>query len=128
MANVFDISDDEINGLLQELARRTPKITLIMDSCHSGSVTRAADIGSTVRQAPLDERPAPPPEAFAVSSRTLESASSFRARDADYVLISGSQAEELSNEGRFATPITSATYHLVEALRAAGAARLTIAT
>src|SRR5262249_19028508 len=34
---VFDISDDEINGLLQEITQKTQNVTMIFDSCHSGT-------------------------------------------------------------------------------------------
>jgi hypothetical protein len=40
-ADVLDITDDEIAALLDELGERTKDISLIFDSCHSGTVTRA---------------------------------------------------------------------------------------
>lgn len=40
-ADVLDITDDEIAALLDELGERTKDISVIFDSCHSGTVTRA---------------------------------------------------------------------------------------
>ena len=39
---VFDISGAELHGLLLQLAQKTPNITFILDSCHSGTLVRDA--------------------------------------------------------------------------------------
>lgn len=97
---VFDISDDELNGLLQQLTRKTKNVTVILDSCNSGAGIRAG--GSTVRSIPMDDRPPPPPADFALSRGGAgEGSDGFSLRDSDYVLISGSRADQLSNEGMF---------------------------
>ncbi len=115
---VFDLTDDEINGLLGELTARTKNVTFILDSCHSGAAARA---GNRVRMVDPDPR-APPAQAdFAVSSRDGEGDADFRQNGADYVLISGCLATELSNESQFDGRRHGAmTWFLGEALKAAG--------
>ncbi|MGH7453836.1 MAG: caspase family protein, partial [bacterium] len=55
---VFDISDDEINGLVQKFSQKTKNITFIFDNCHSGTMARGAN---KKRTAPKDEREPPQP-------------------------------------------------------------------
>lgn len=50
-----DILDFEIDGWIQRLNHVTPFVTLVMDCCHSGSVTRDA-FGERVRALPSDPR------------------------------------------------------------------------
>jgi len=115
--DVFDISDDEINGLLSELTRKTPNVVLILDSCHSGSASRAALTGNTVRQIPPDTRQPPKPESFARSERGIVEQPGSFLENSNYVLISGSDANELSNESSFAGKRHGAlTYFLVQAM------------
>lgn len=38
-----DITDDEINAILEDLAARTPYTTLIFDSCHSATISRGLE-------------------------------------------------------------------------------------
>ncbi|MFO0982920.1 MAG: caspase family protein [Planctomycetota bacterium] len=49
----FDISDDEMCSLVCALSRRTPRITIITDSCHSGGAVRGI-VARTVRRAAQD--------------------------------------------------------------------------
>jgi hypothetical protein len=113
---IFDLSDDELNGLLRELSRKTPNVTVVLDSCHSGSATRG---GATVRQAPDDTRDPPAaPAPFAWSPRGIsEGPDDLRPRDSRYVLITGCKPHQLSNEfeadGR---RFGALTYHLTRAL------------
>jgi subtilisin family serine protease len=113
----FDISDDEINGLLRELASKTKNITFIFDSCHSGAAARG---GNAVRQLEADRRAPPSPPDYAVSVRGGEGDADFRPTNSDYVLISGSLAKELSNETEFEGRRHGAlTWFLASALRTA---------
>ncbi|MFH0947093.1 MAG: caspase family protein [Planctomycetota bacterium] len=41
----YDIIDDELGSLIRALARKTKKITVVTDSCHSGGVTRGGQEG-----------------------------------------------------------------------------------
>lgn len=95
---IFDISDDEINGLLKQLTEKTKNVTFIFDSCHSGAGARN---GNTVRRIEPDLRTPPAPASFAVSTRGAEGETDLRLENSDYVLISGSLANELSNEAIF---------------------------
>jgi len=114
LQDVFDITDDELNRLFVRLAARTPNVTVILDSCHSGTAGRNT---ATVRQAPDDLRN--PPAEPAGGARAAEGPSDFRALGANFVLISGSAAAELSNEAPFEGKVNGAmTYHLVRTLSA----------
>lgn len=114
---VFDISDDEINGLLKQLTEKTKNVTFIFDSCHSGAASRG---GNAVRQIEPDRRTPPTPPDSAINSREAEGGADFRPNDSDYVLISGSLAKELSNETEFEGRRHGAlTWFLTSALRMA---------
>jgi|GEM_PF-1671813 len=119
---VFDISDDEINGLMRELSAKTPHVVFVMDSCHSGTAARAVLAGNVPRKAPADERTPPDPEPWALGARGFEEAADgIRLPGSNYVLISGCRANELSNEASFDGARHGAmTYYLARALRAAG--------
>jgi Caspase domain len=94
--DVFDIPDDSINGLLRLLSEKTDNVTFIFDSCHSGTVARAA---GKVRTVEKDERIPPPPDSFAAGPRgTAEGEHGWRPQDAKYVLLSGCRSNQLSYE------------------------------
>lgn len=95
---VFDITDDEINGLIGQLAQKTNNITLIFDTCHSGTSTKG---GNITREIEMDKRQQPIPHQYATSLRMGEGEADIRPTNADYVLISGSLAKQLSNETDF---------------------------
>jgi hypothetical protein len=115
----FDLSDDEINGLLKQLTQITKNVTFIFDSCHSGAAARA---GNTTRQIEADERHPPIPADFALGARGAgEGEADFRLNSSDYVLISGCMATELSNERTFnARHHGALTWFLSQALGTAG--------
>jgi len=95
-ANVFDIPDDSINALLRLLSDKTDNVTVILDSCHSGTAVRA---GGKVRTVKKDARDPPPPDSFATGARgTAEGEGGWRPEDAKYVLLSGSRSNQLSHE------------------------------
>ncbi|MEW8339085.1 MAG: hypothetical protein AB2708_04490, partial [Candidatus Thiodiazotropha taylori] len=79
---------------------------------------QAQGLNRTARYAPADEREPPPATS---SARGLEEISDFRLPGAGYVLISGSQANELSNEMLFGDVAHGVmTYYLVDAVKSAG--------
>ena len=93
---VFDITDDQINGLLKQITTKTNNAIFVFDSCHSGAATRGKD---NVRTIEPDNRPPPLRSDYAISSRGLGGTSSdFNLNETKYVLFSGSLDNELANE------------------------------
>jgi hypothetical protein len=97
-----DITDDEIHLRLLKLGEKTSFITLLFDSCHSGTITRDA-FGGTGRFIKADTRPAselpPSPIPAAMREAMLDSGPSGWMPLADqYVLIAGCRDEETSFE------------------------------
>lgn len=101
---VFDIPDKTLAALLAQLAQaKGDNITIVLDSCHSGSGTRMVEEPGTplVRQIPADERTPPatldaglrPPSA----TRSI-GPSAWLPGGEPYVLIAGCRDRELSNE------------------------------
>lgn len=110
---VFDISDDELNALLEEIGEKTDNVTVVFDSCNSGSVTR----GAVARSIPADKRTPPDTD---VRSVDLDGAA-IRPLSANYVLISGARYDEFANETIFGGKTYGAmTYHFANALMTAG--------
>jgi hypothetical protein len=65
----YDLVDKDIAVLISELADQGVHVTLMMDSCHSGSISRAADGRADAPKPPLvrsapDREKGHPPEAF----------------------------------------------------------------
>lgn len=115
-----DITDDELNLLLARLAARTPNVTFIFDSCHSGTATRAAGLARTV---PTDDRTPDHQTAKKVEIpyKGSDDNSDLRAKNSAYVLISGSSAEEESLELRENGQTYGAmTWFLTDQIRQAG--------
>ena len=119
-----DITDDEINSVVQALTGKGADVTFIFDSCHSGSATRAAlrqrPPGATVRWIVPDRR-APKGEPH-LQPQTDSKAKGDRADGGwvptgRHVFVSGCKAEELSNEYNIGGRRQGAlTYHLCEQL------------
>jgi hypothetical protein len=96
MPDIYDITDDEINGLFSKLKQKTKNVTFVLDCCHSGTGTK--DVAALARSAPQDERlpPALPAYAIAAPRGTETEESRFEGRE--YALISGCRANEVSFE------------------------------
>ncbi len=116
----FDITDDELNDLFEQLSQHTSNITFILDSCHSESASRAP---GKVRRVTKDVRPQP---ALSSSRSTSQTRDGERVdvlpRNERYVTISGSRSTEVSNErkGSGGRKTTGAmTYYLIRALQRA---------
>ncbi len=103
-----DLLDKELGELLEELANaKGSNITVILDSCHSGSGTRDLPIDESIplsREIEPDERPLPPDIAAKIarlagaSRSTTPSVAGWTSGDMPYVLISGCRDEQLSRE------------------------------
>ncbi len=112
---VVDITDDDLDALLAELTAKTKNVTVILDSCHSGTATKAVTGGgSLVRQIPdlvLNTPAAAPARAAG------DGTSGMRPEDASWVLISGSAPQELSNEFFMnGKPYGALSYYVTEVL------------
>ena len=99
----FDIVDDEIRELFEELSQYTTNITFIIDACHSGNPTRGA--GKT-RGIEEDSRPQPAqrPKPSGEQGGTKLRDGDFSAmlpRDQRYVAIAATLPHELANEKSF---------------------------
>ena len=122
----YFLVDDEIHERLLALADRTSFITVIVDACHSGTVTR--DIfGDLVRNMPTDDVAAediklhtrPMRQMRPPSTSSEKGPSGWVSLSDNYVLIAGCRDEEVSNE--FTSPDTqeahgALTYFLMQEL------------
>jgi hypothetical protein len=113
----FDIVDDEIRQLFEELSQHTTNIIFIIDACHSGNPTRGA--GKT-RGIPDDERPQPPAKTKQSSTRGEPQRrggdlAGILPRDQRYVAIAATLPTELAHETKNATN-GAMTFHLLKAL------------
>jgi len=103
-----DITDDEIHLRLKALGAKTSFTTLIVDACHSGTITRDA-FGEASRGVPADRRPIselPPSPIPKEATRSVGGAAGERGPSGwmpladQYVLIAGCRDEELAKEHR----------------------------
>jgi len=116
-----DITDDELNYYLGKLTEKTPNVTVIFDSCHSGSATRGSGFARTVEP---DMRPPPKRERpFTIDARGVnEGKNDLRPENSRYALISGCAAQELSYElYEDGQPYGALTWYLVDQVRTVGA-------
>ncbi|MGE0811767.1 MAG: caspase family protein [Vicinamibacterales bacterium] len=123
-----DITDDEIHLKLVALAAKTPHITLLVDACHSGTITRDA-FGAKTRAVAPDLRPVsrlpPSPIPGGALPRTRSGASGWLPLGDRYVLISGCRDDEEAMEyvpADGSGPNGALTYFLCQALGTATAA------
>jgi hypothetical protein len=123
-----DITDDEIGILLDRLGDKTKYITLIIDACHSGTITRdgtgPASRGTPADRRPIEELPPSPiPEALRRAAAP-SGPSGWMPITEKYVLISGCRDDELSYEcypveGNGKIVHGALTYFMVQALKSA---------
>ena len=116
-----DITDDELNYYLDKLTEKTPNVTVVFDSCHSGSATRGSGLARTVEP---DKRPPPKRERYLTGHArgVNEGKNDLRPENSRYALISGCAAHELSFEMQEdRQPYGALTWYLVDQIRRAGA-------
>ncbi len=100
-----DITDDEINAWLLRVTEKTGFVTLIFDSCHSGTITRDT-FGAKTRFLEPDLRPVeelPPSPLKGTTTRSAGATqeggpSGWLPLGERYVLIAGCRDEESSHE------------------------------
>jgi len=113
--DVFDITDDDLFGILSELSTVTTNVTLIFDSCHSGAIAKG---GGRARFVKPDTRPPPPPAPYARHSPNAGNDDELAFATSPYVWISGCRADQVSYEATIVGIDRGAlSYHLVKALR-----------
>src|SRR6266566_751451 len=102
--DVYDIPDKTLGALLARLAeRKGNNITVILDSCHSGSGTRRIELPGTarVRLAPIDDRLPPADlDADLLTTPPTRGAgpSGWATTGMSHVLLAGCRDQDLSNE------------------------------
>ncbi len=120
-AGSIDITDDELFLFLQRLGNKTTAITVIVDACHSGTITRDATPSETisVRGVPADTRAPTTPSPIPVElwpllradGGTAAAPSGWLPMRDHYVVISGCRDDELSGELGLPQADGSLTYH-----------------
>lgn len=101
---IYDIPDKTLAALLARLSEKKGKnITVILDSCHSGSGTRRIDLPNAprIRLAPIDNRLPPADldiDLLAASSTRGAGPSGWVTASTSHVLLAGCRDRELSNE------------------------------
>jgi hypothetical protein len=129
--DIRDITDDEISALLDDLTERTQNVNLFLDSCHSGTITRAiqdaqeSDAQGVARWVEpwLSEVPLQTTVQVRPNTRGM-GPSDWLPLSQGYVLASGCKAHERSREYPFPRgwlPISrewhgAFTFYLLEAL------------
>jgi hypothetical protein len=91
-----DITDDEIYEKLVALTSKTVRVTVVFDSCHSGSVTRDVS-AARVRRIEPDLRQVPAALTSAPATRSA-GPSGWLPPGTRYTLLAGCRDEELSHE------------------------------
>jgi hypothetical protein len=118
---VFDIPDKTLAGLIEKLAAsKGNNISVILDSCHSGSGTRAVETGT--RRIPADPRLPPADldtDLRAESTTRGASPSGWAAAQANHVLLAGCRDSEESHEHQAAPGIIygALTFFTIEFLK-----------
>jgi hypothetical protein len=115
-----DITDDELFDLLNQLTEKTPNVTLIFDSCHSGTITRGAGIAREVERderTPTGQRPA-----SGIITRGVDKGKSgLHPTNSRHAVISGSTSAERAYEMEAnGNHYGTLTWYLVEQLRKSG--------
>jgi hypothetical protein len=116
---VFDISGSELKPLFRRLATKTKNVTVILDSCHSGTLVK--DV-RRVRMIPADTRQPPPAARPANADKGLGIGLSPKVQNTFmYALIAAASSNEVAFEHSADGKKRGAlTYFLTRALRSAG--------
>lgn len=132
----WDLADKELAVLIADTAKQGAHVVVILDSCHSGSGTRAAD-GSGIRLAPRDLRDRPLDTFIAgVAERAVSSAAGdatkespdaatgewFTLPQGKHVVISACRAEEAAREKSMPDGLTHGvlSYYLLDTVQQVG--------
>lgn len=114
---IHDIRDDELDDYFAELSQSTPNITLIFDSCHSGTASRGDE--NLIARLVDDDKPEKNPYKPKSNLRALD-------RAGKYVTLSAAasyqRAYERDKRRPNEKPHGTFTYYLVQALKRASRA------
>ena len=107
-STAWDLADKEIACLLQRVARRGPRLLVVLDACHSGSGTRGFEESSGTRHTPADQRHTrqltdylfSPEESQQLKEPETKAitGSGWNIPRARHVLLSACRSNELANE------------------------------
>jgi len=128
------VRDVEIAKLLQDMVTKGLRVTMVLDSCHSGGATRGPD--SAVRGVAFIDRTERPSESLVGNPQELRSAWEAQAgpnatrsltsalRPAEYVLLAACRPSEFANEYAFDGRQRNGalTYWLLDTLKQQGPA------
>jgi hypothetical protein len=123
----WDLADKELAMLLRELAAKQPHTVVVLDCCHSGSGTRAAQWEEAVRRFPTDLRERPVeaflPGVLEAAERAVAGDSGWDAPSTgQHVLMAACRDDQEAKEYRAGTERRGAfSWFLLEALQAGGA-------
>jgi caspase domain-containing protein len=102
--DIYDIPDKVLASLLAQLANKKGKnITIILDSCHSGSGSRKIELpgAARIRQIPADDRIPPAgldADLLTIAATRGAGPGGWARADIPYVLLAGCRDREFSNE------------------------------
>lgn len=131
----WDLADKELAQLISEVAAGNPHLVVILDSCHSGSGTRAFDDRVTVRRAPRFPRTRPidtfivTPERATAHAQEISSPSAGQGRPSGWfvlpkgrhVVLSACRSNEEAKEVLLGgEPRGIFSYYLLDTLQRAG--------
>jgi len=116
-----DLFDFEIGARLEELGKRTQFTVMVVDACHSGTISRSADVSDAkARFSPPAPRSARRPPNFGPHVSTT-GARSIATTSESYTLIAACRDDEIAKEsgipGDDATRHGALTYALVKELQ-----------
>jgi len=124
----WDLADKELAQLIHELAAKNPQIVVVLDSCHSGSGTRAIEIVG-VRRGPTDQRERPlntylmtPAQAEALAKPRPDTETDwFNLLEGRHVLLAACRSNEEAKELKLGGQHRGVfSYYLTETLRQYG--------
>ena len=105
--------DDQLKAILDNV-KEGVKLTIVSDSCHSGTVTRALLStleGESVYAKPRYMPPKDSIEAAQIGAVTAERAIGFPEEGMNHILLSGAKSTEYSYDAYFDKPMGAMTYY-----------------
>jgi len=111
----FDLTDDKLFQLIQELAKITKNVLYLIDSCHSGTINRGV---AKALEVPADTRPQSTPNSSSTKLTGDGQNQELLPANDRYVMITGAQSNGLAYEMEDKY-YTALSYYLIQAMREA---------